>query len=77
MKNGDNMIKEIFAGWKARNGYDHEKAAILAGFSSYATLRRRMDAPETLTIRELRKLVEITKATDEEIVRMITGRRTR
>ena len=75
MKNGDNTIKEIFAGWKARNGYDHELASKLAGFSSYATLRRRMDAPETLTLRELRKLVEITKATDEEIVRMITGRR--
>ena len=75
MKNGDGMIKEIFAGWKARNGYDHEKASKLAGFSSYATLRRRMEAPETLTLRELRRLVEVTRATDEDIIRIVTGRR--
>ena len=74
MKNGDNTIKEIFAGWKARNGYDHELAAKLAGFS-YATLARRLAKPDTMTVRELRKLVEITKATDEDIIRMITGRR--
>ena len=74
MNTGDKKIKEIFAGWKARTGYDHELAAKLAGFS-YATLARRLAKPETMTVRELRKLVEITKATDEEIVRMITGRR--
>lgn len=77
MKAGDNTIKEIFAGWKARNGYDHEKAAIIAGFSSYATLTRRLAKPETLTMKELRRLVEITRATDDDIIRMVTGRRTR
>ena len=75
MKAGDNKIREIFAGWKARNGYDHELASKIAGFSSYATLTRRLAKPETLTLKELRKLVEITKATDDDIIRMVTGRR--
>ena len=75
MKNGDGTIKEIFAGWKARNGYDHEKASKLAGFSSYATLTRRLAKPDTLTLKELRKLVEITRATDDDIIRIVTGRR--
>ena len=77
MKAGDGAIKEKYAGWKARNGYDHELASKIAGFSSYATLRRRMEAPETMTLKELRKLAEVTRATDAEILRMVTGRRTR
>lgn len=77
MKAGDNKIREIFAGWKALNDYGAEDAARHAGFSSYKTWKRRMDAPETLTVKELRRLVEITRATDEDIIRMVTGRRTR
>lgn len=72
---GDKTIVEIFAGWKARNGYDHDQAARAAGFSSYKTWKRRLGAPETLTVKELRRLVEITRATDEDIIRMVTGRR--
>lgn len=75
MKAGDNRIREIFAGWKAGNGYDRERASKIAGFGSYATMKRRLDAPETLTVKELRRLVEITRATDEDIIRMVTGRR--
>ena len=55
----------------------NELASKIAGFSSYATLRRRMEAPETMTLKELRKLAEVTRATDAEILRMVTGRRTR
>ena len=77
MKAGDNKIREIFAGWKALNDYGVDEAAKHAGFQSYRTMKRRLDAPETLTVKELRRLVEITKATDEDIIRMVTGRRTR
>ena len=63
MKAGDNRIREIFAGWKALNDYDVDEAARHAGFPSYRTMKRR--------------LVEITRATDEDIIRMVTGRRTR
>ena len=75
MKAGDNKIRELFAGWKALNEYDIDEAARHAGFQSYRTMKRRLDAPETLTVKELRRLVEITRATDEDIIRMITGRR--
>lgn len=77
MKAGDDKIRETVAGWKAWCGYDHEMASKAAGFSSYRTMKRRLDKPETLTVREFRKLVEITKASDEDIIRMVTGRRTR
>lgn len=75
MKAGDNKIREIFAGWKALNEYDSTQAAMHAGFPSCRTMKRRLDAPETLTVKELRRLVEITRATDEDIIRMVTGRR--
>lgn len=75
MKAGDDRIREIFAGWKIRNDYDREDAARFSGFRSSKTMKRRLNAPETMTVKELRKLVEITKATDEDIVRMVTGRR--
>ena len=77
MNTGDKKIVEIFAGWKAAHGYDHETAARAAGFASYKTWKRRLDDPGSMTVKELRKLVEVTRATDEDIVRMVTGRRTR
>ena len=75
MKAGDNRIREIFAGWKALNEYDSIQAARHAGFQSYKTMKRRLDAPETLSVKELRRLVEITRATDDDIIRIVTGRR--
>jgi len=75
MKAGDDRIREIFVGWKVRNEYDREAAAKFAGFRSYSTMKRRLDDPETLTVKELRKLIEITRASDDDIVKMITGRR--
>lgn len=77
MKAGDDKIRAVFAGWREWHKYDHEMASKAAGFSSYRTMKRRLDKPETLTVREFRKLVEITKASDEDIIRMVTGRRTR
>ena len=77
MNTGDKKIVEIFAGWKAAHGYDHEMAAVAAGYRSYRTMKRRLDEPGTMTVKELRKLVEMTKASPEEVWTMVTGRRTR
>ena len=71
---GDEHVRAVYGAWKARNGLKREDAAKLAHIKPH-TLDRRLNDPGTMTLAELRQLVTATRATNEDIIRMITGRK--
>lgn len=72
---GDEHIRAVYAAWKARNGLKREDAAKLAHIKAH-TLDRRLTDPGSMTVAELRQLVSATRATPEDVVKMILGRKT-
>ena len=74
MNRGDEKIREVFAGWKAVNRLTAQDAAARTKIPESTWQRRQKDFG-TMTLDEFRKLVEITRATDDDIIRMVTGRR--
>lgn len=72
---GDDHIRAVYAGWKARKGLKREEAAKLAHIKPH-TLDRRMAEPGTMTVAEFRQLVSATRATNEDVLKMILGGRT-
>ena len=72
---GDEHIRAVYAAWKARQGLKRDEAAKMAHIKPH-TLDRRLADPGTMTVAELRQLVSATHATAEDVVRMITGRKT-
>ena len=70
---GDDHIRAVYGAWKARKGLRRDEAAQLAHIKAH-TLDRRLADPGSMTIRELRQLISATHATDDDVVRMITGR---
>ena len=71
---GDEKIREIFGGWKSRNGYSEQEAATWLRMNE-RTLARRKHDPGSMTVEELRRLVAVTKADPETVWTMVTGRR--
>ena len=70
---GDEHIRAVVGAWKARKGLNRTEAAELAHIKAH-TLDRRLADPGTMTVRELRQIISATHATDDDVVRMITGR---
>lgn len=74
MNAGDDKIREVFAGWKAVHGFTAQDAAARTKIPERTWQRRQKDFG-SMTLAEFRQLVKATQATDDDIVRMVTGRR--
>ena len=74
MNRGNEKIREVFAGWKAVNQLTAQDAAARTKIPERTWQRRQKDFG-SMTLAEFRQLVKATQATDDDIVRMVTGRR--
>ena len=71
---GNEAIKRTLGGWRSVWRLKEEDAAKQLRMSR-STLRRREDDPGSMTVRELRALITVAGSDDEEILRMVTGRK--
>lgn len=71
---GNETIKRVLGGWRTVSRLKAEDAARHLGMSR-STLRRRVDDPASMTIRELRALITVAGSDETEILRMVTGRK--
>ena len=69
-------IRRTIGGWKTVHGLDTETAAGQMGMSR-ATFARRKKDPSTMTLAEFRSLIILAGADEAEIIRMVTGEKSR
>lgn len=67
-------VLEIFFGWKGKHRLDMKEVTDRVKIPQ-RTLQRRLNDPGTLSLDEFRNIVEAARASDDEILEAVTGRR--
>ena len=71
---GNEAIKRAMGGWRTVHRLNEESAAKQLRMSR-STFRRRTDDPGSMTVSELRALINVAGCDEEEILKMVTGRK--